>query len=289
MEASQSDCYAWEAVVTCGAPLLPGVTHAVILSIDGSERLERVRRPDCFLYTLCANTIIQVNKGFARCRKPPHVTNSAFDLTDAYAHVAEKTQGWGNVLILEDDAVLMPGALATDFALVDAFVTCRPFSLYSLGSLGIVVPVLGTRHQRFVFTWGMAQAVIWSEGARHSLRKAVDLNPLSVEHVDIHFMATLRRSYTFNHPLVVQLLAPTANQGNWCFFCRASGIVAHLDRVLISVLLCIIKRLRIDQSTDGWNVVARVNLLTIPVLSILLLACCAAAAARLARSRRLRL
>jgi hypothetical protein len=66
----------------------------------------------------------------------------------------------------KDDAVPMPGALVTDFALVDAFVASRPFSVYSLGSIGLVVPEVGTRHQRFVSCWGWSQAIIWSEGDR---------------------------------------------------------------------------------------------------------------------------
>jgi hypothetical protein len=108
-------------------------------------------------------------------------------------------------------------------------------------------------------------------------------------HIDMSFLSTLKQSYTFDCPLVVQLFPKTSNQENWCLFCPKSEIMARVDRFGVSSQLCLMKRFRMHQSTDGWNTVAHANLLTIPVLSIILLACCAAAAARLARSKRLRL
>jgi len=150
-------------------PLLPRVDLAVVLTMHGSERLLRLQQADCPLHRLCARTLLQINLGYRACPKP-QVTNIAYDLSHAYAKVARWTRGMGNVLVLEDDAVLMTDAREADFALVHEFVPTRNFNVYSLASMGPYRPDgWGSRHRLFVQRWGMTQAVIWSPRAREAL------------------------------------------------------------------------------------------------------------------------
>ena len=102
--------------------------------MHGSERLPPLQRADCPLLRLCARTLLQVNRGYRACHKP-HVTNTAYDLTHAYAEVARWARGMGNVLILEDDAELMPGATDADFALVRSSTKARaPTEVFDRGA-----------------------------------------------------------------------------------------------------------------------------------------------------------
>lgn len=272
-------CYIWETTgLTCAAPLLPRVEHAIILAMDGSERLERLRRPDCPLHRLCRHTIIQVNLGYRRCAKPNYVTNSAFDLTHAYGQVAARTRGWGNVLILEDDAEFMPGADDADFAHVDEFVWSQPFGVYTLGSIGAVIPLWGTRHRRFVHSIGCTQAVIWSEGARATLL-ARDCS--AIQHIDVKFISKLPRCYTLDRPLVVQLFPTSVNQTNWCFICRPEW--RALDKAMVWAQLTLMRAAGLHRNLRGWGVVTHCNLIALPILLLLVGAAATAVLRRFSR------
>jgi hypothetical protein len=282
---TESDCYRLELapvppVVPGGWPLLPRVECAVVLTMHGSERLPRLQRADCPLHRLCARTLLQINRGYRACPKP-QVTNTAYDLTHAYAEVARWTRGMGNVLILEDDAQFMPGATDADFALVDEFVATREFDVYSLGSIGPFRPAgWGSRHRTFVNHWGLAQAIIWSPRAREELlRRAAHRLPM---HIDLGFLAQLPRCFTLDRPLVVQTFPVTTNSANWCFMCT-SGLVGRVDRGVARLYHAGLGRLGLERSVHGWRTLYVCNSAVLPVLIVMCLAVIAALLSTLRR------
>jgi hypothetical protein len=262
--------------------LLPRVECAVVLTMHGSERLPRLQRADCPLYRLCTRTLLQINRGYRTCPKS-HVTNTAYDLTHAYAEVARWTRGMGNVLIMEDDAQIMPGATDADFALVDDFVATREFDVYSLGSIGPFRPAgWGSRHRMFVNHWGITQAIIWSPRAREELlRRAAHRLPM---HIDGSFLAQLPRCFTLDRPLVVQTFPVTANSSNWCFVCTG-GLVGRVDRAASRLVHATMGRFGLDHSVHGWRALYAFNASALPVLVVV---CLAVVAALLLSALRLR-
>jgi len=266
-----------------GRPLLPRVECAVVLTMHGSPRLPPLQRADCPLHRLCARTLLQINRGYRACHKP-QVTNTAYDLTYAYAEVARWTRGMGNVLILEDDAQLMPGATDADFGLVDEFLATREFDVYSLGSIGPFRPDgWGSRHRTFVHHWGMAQAVIWSPRARDELlRRAAHRLPM---HIDGGFLAKLPRCFTLDRPLVVQTFPVTANSGTWCFVCLG-GLVGRVDREVARLVHALMGRLGLGHSVHGWRALYACNSAAVPVLAVVCLGVVAALLSGLRRRLR---
>jgi len=242
-------------------PLLPRVDLAVVLTMHGSERLLRLQQADCPLYRLCAHTVLQINRGYRACPKP-QVTNTAYDLTHAYAEVARWTRGMGNVLVLEDDAVLMKDSRDADFALVDEFVALRNFNVYSLGSIGAVRPdAWGSRHRTFIAKWGLTQAIVWSPRAREALlQRAAHRLPM---HIDTGFLAMLPLCFTLDRPLVVQTFPVTPNTANWCMFCTG-GSFGRLDRWLSQSGHACMGRLGLDHSVEGWRVLYMLNATLLP-------------------------
>lgn len=210
-------CYTTARAATCANPLLPSVSRAIILTMEGSERAERGLT---HLHTLCADTYVQINRGYRRCAKPAWVTHSGHDLVHANARALARAAADGvdgPVLVLEDDAVFDAGVTRADFAAVDAFVRrTDAYDVYTLGSFGLAVP-LDARHRRFVLgSLKNAQAVVWSPEARARFLAAPHR---SIPHIDSRYLATLHRAVRYHRPLVVQTFPPTVNRSNWCVLC----------------------------------------------------------------------
>jgi len=234
-----------------------------VLAMHGSERLLRLQQADCPLYRLCAHTVLQINRGYRDCPKP-QVTNTAYDLTHAYAEVARWARGMGNVLILEDDAQLMPGASEADFALVNEFVATGEFDVYSLGSIGAYrAEAWGSRHRTFVHKWGLTQAIVWSPRDREALlQRAAHRLPM---HIDVSFRVRMPRCFTLDRPLVVQTFPATANSANWCLVCTG-GLFGRLDRWFAQSGHAAMGRLGLDRSVHGWRVLYGCNAALLPAM-----------------------
>ena len=253
-----TSCYQVQTLATCAHPLLPSVDCAIVLTMRGSERL---RRPETrALVTLCHTTYVQINAGFSDGRKPAWVQNTSSDLVHAYMHACAwiKTQEYtGNVLILEDDAELVPGCTLSEFQSVDTFVRSQSFNAYSLGSFG-GRQRYRARHYRFEKNVACIQAVIWSPGLRERL---VAKNGSAIAHMDGHFLSRTKRVYTFETPLVVQKLDATQNQNQWCTLCTNDVVSTVYDGATIGLFKLLIRVLRMDKHTKGWRYIYTFHIL----------------------------
>ena len=143
------ECYALELVHEVGvggalhgprgdrAPMLRSVPRAYILTMHETETFP-------WLHGVARRTYVQRNRGFRACpktrvdRRRVEATNQ--DLIHAYRAVFERERGTTEpVLVFEDDARLTSTARG-DLEIVDRFVAKQRFSVYSLGSFGLMVP-----------------------------------------------------------------------------------------------------------------------------------------------------
>lgn len=250
--------YDVEWVGACERPRLPCVDAAYILTMTDSVRLTPDRLEA--LRALARHTYVQRNEGYHRCPKEG-VDCSARDIVhacrNAFAHASASD---GYVLVLEDDAIPMPGAHdGRHFARVDAFLRRHRETLdaYSLGSFGPVWPACDDpASARFCAGFvGFAQAVVYSRRARDRLLRA----PLhTVRHVDVHFLARQPRVYTYWRPLVVQTFAHSDNMDGWGLGRAASP--SRCERCLVRAFVRLLQRgLGLDRSPRGWRVLYAIN------------------------------
>ena len=249
----------------CERPLLRHVECAIVLTMADSTRLDR---PEArALHTICRRTFVQINPG-AHAGKPEWVRTSVNDIVHAYKNACAFAVSMENVLILEDDAQLMEGATAEDFARVDAFVGNNPsFNAYSLGMFGATYPV-SLYHRRILtgLRWpkpGGAQAVIWSPGLR---RRLIETGGASIGHLDAGFIGESPPVYVYRAPLVVQLFPATENQKNWVFFRRnvddRSPWACAADRAIHRWMTL----LQLDRRTVAWNWIYSAQALLMPAI-----------------------
>jgi hypothetical protein len=234
----------WE----CAEPLLPSVEEAYVLTMADSDRLARadgIRR-------LCARTYVQINRGYRSGLKGAEVDCPSRDIVHAYQHVCRQCTRAGPVLILEDDATLMPDAAARHFAAADRFVAAGAFDVYSLGSFGPFA-TLGA-HPRYACFVGFLQAAVYSAPARAHIARA---SLARVKHVDAHVVSALPRKHTYRRPLVVQHFAETANMQEWgCSRREHTRCERRWVRAFVAVLRNL---LRLDRELWGWHALYAAN------------------------------
>lgn len=263
-------CYSTVWAYSTDDPWLPSVSHAVVLTLQGSTRLTTERLES--LGRLCRTTVVQVNACWRECKKPAYVRSTAHDLIHAYRNACRLSEDTaGPVLILEDDAEVFDGDRAA-FRDVDEFVRRGVFDVYSLGSAGEFVATEGP-HRRFGATMGFSQAVVWSAAARRRLLES----PCDATHIDVHSLSQMALKYTYYRPLVVQLFPTTANMATWCMRCKDEW----WERGLVCAWQAFLQRgLKLDRRPDGWKAIYTINAgirpvktVIAPVLGALTLAC----------------
>lgn len=232
----------------CATPLLPHVKEAYILSMATSTRLANAAD----LARLCGKTFVQINQGYRTGLKGDAVNCPSRDIVHAYQHVCKQCTPAGPVLILEDDAAIMPDATPAHFAAVDRFIASREFEVYTLGSLGPFL-TLG-QHPRYGCFLGFLQAAVYSERARSHIVRA-DISKL--KHVDAHVVSRLPRKHTYRRPLVVQPFEETENMQEWGCSRRTH---TACERWWVRVFVWVLRRvLRLDRQLWGWHVLYAAN------------------------------
>ena len=240
--------YTLEHIASCDRPLLPVVEVAVVLTTTAAgDRLRRLRGSGGVL-RLARDTFVQTNPGWRGGAKPAWVASSAYDIVHAYQNVCAVTRRLGPVLILEDDAEMMPEADAVDFALVDAFVRRHPTRAYTLGSVGICSPQADGLHWRIGWGCGLAycQAVVWPPALRAAL---LSLPGGSIAHVDGAFLSRHAPLATYCKPLVVQTFPKTENMAHWSFLPSCP----RLDRLCLAAWVRALRAMDLDRDTRHWR------------------------------------
>ena len=251
---------AWRAGVV--APMLRSVACAYILTMHETETFP-------WLHGVAARTYVQRNRGFRACHKTREsglvVDATNQDIIHAYRSVLSRADTSVPVLVFEDDALLTATA-REDLGAVDRFVATRAFSIYSLGSIGVMLPH-GGGHWRFAGRFfSLSHAIIYSpDAARVVLEACVG----SREHIDGAIIGRMPAKITYARPIAYQVLdrnAKSANSSTWCVRCEGGAYdaaVRKLTWVYFGALGLHTER--------GWYVMYVVNKLLVPLAAVLVL------------------
>jgi hypothetical protein len=154
------------------------------------------------------------------------------DIVHAYRAVFERERETTDpVLVFEDDARLVSRTARRDLARVDRFVAKGEFSLYTLGSIGAMLPHGGWEHWRFVGgVFGCAHAVIYSPSA---VRDALAMEPGPLGHIDASVLAQMPLKLTYHRPIAYQVFDvkhKSENSGTWCVRCDGGVLDSAVRR-----------------------------------------------------------
>ena len=252
------ECYSLELVHDVGgalqgprdyrAPMLLSVPRAYILTMHETETFP-------WLHGVARRTYVQRNRGFRACPKTRsngrRVDATNQDIVHAYRAVFERERDTTDpVLVFEDDARLASTA-KEDLEIVDLFVSTQRFSVYSLGSFGLMVP-----HDRQSGHWrlaggvfGFAQAVIYSPLCVRAILGATDVGPR--EHIDGQIIGPMSGKFTYHRPIAYQVIDiknKSENSATWCVRCDGSAS----DSVLNNLVFAFFGALGLDRER-GWR------------------------------------
>jgi hypothetical protein len=255
------ECYALEGVDECDVPMLCSVPRAYILTMHATETFP-------WLHGVARRTYVQRNRGFRACAKTrgdgQRVDATNQDLIHAYRAVFERERDTTEpVLVFEDDALLTRTA-KDDMPHVDRFVATHNFSVYSLGSVGVIVPH-GQGHWRFFGGYfGLSQAIVYSPECIRTCLSATDASPHG--HMDVSIIAPVPKKFTYYRPLAYQPLDSknkSENSATWCFFRCNGGVI---DSVMRSVSWACIGALGLH-TERGWYTLYAVQKALVPVFT----------------------
>ena len=255
------ECYRLELVDECETPLMRSVPCAYILTLHETETFP-------WLHGVARRTYVQRNRGFSCPKIGPDggpIDRTNIDIIHAYQTVfarANSTVGDAPVLVFEDDAIFTKTG-KTDLAAVDRFVADSRFSIYSLGSFGLMMPCAGGHW--LLSGFGAAHAVVYSAHARATV---LDARPSKYAQVDTSMLARMPGKFTYRRPIAYQKLdGRSANSETWCVACDG-GIRDSMLRAFARAFAVLLS-LDIER---GWYTLYTIKriLVFIPVVSIVL-------------------
>jgi hypothetical protein len=266
------ECYSLELVHEVGgglchrprgdsdrAPMLPSVPRAYILTMHETETFP-------WLHGVAGRTYVQRNRGFRACPKTRgdgrRVEATNQDIVHAYRAVFERERETKDpVLVFEDDARLTSTA-KEDLKTVDRFVATRRFSVYSLGSIGVMVPHRERGHWRLAGgVFGFAHAVIYSPSCVRAILGATDVGPL--EHIDSKVIADMHGKVTYHRPIayqVIDIMKKSENAATWCVQCDGGAF----DSAMREAAWAFFGALGLDKE-QGWRKMYDIDKLVVPI------------------------
>ena len=251
------DCYSYKVINTSETPILKNVDVVLILTMEGSNRFNE----DPFLLNLAKKTLIQYNKGFRNCNKPPTIISSKQDLVHAYYTAFEYLKEYNNVIIFEDDALVINKNILI-YEKIDNFITTTNFNIFTFGSFG----PLSKYNEDFLKMdscyFGAAQAIIYSREARSKLIEDISSSNFNKGLIDNSYIGTLTNKFTYKYPLIVQLFPKTENQNTW-----------NANIYILSIIKLAVTLLKLDTSTYSWNLLYFIfrNYISIITITFLLI------------------
>jgi hypothetical protein len=253
------DCYALETVHECDAPMLSSVPRAYVITMHATETF-------AWLHGVARRTYVQRNRGFRACPKTrgdgQRVDASNQDIIHAYRAVFERECDTTEpVLVFEDDALLTSTA-KDDMPHVDRFVATHNFSVYSLGSFGVMIPY-ENGHWRFLRgVFGALHGAIYSPRCVRAALDVTDVGPYA--HIDAGIMMPMPGKFTYHRPLAYQPVIASENSVTWCFLQCNGGAI---DSLLRQVSWACVYMLGLDKE-DGWHALYSLQKAALPVFAI---------------------
>ena len=248
-------CYSYKTLNSSTTPILNNVDIVLILAMEESTRFNE----DPFLLSLAKKTIIQYNKGFRKGNKPSSIKTPKNDIVHAYYTAFEYLKEYNNVIILEDDAQVINKEPAI-YEKIDKFVSTENFNIITFGSFGLFSKYNADFLKIDHYFFGSLQAVIYSRDARTKLSEDIRTSNFNKGHMDITYIGSLDRKFTYKYPLIIQLFPKTENKNSW-----------FSNIFLLYVCNILIKLLKLDERIDGWFLLYFVFSNYIIIIKLLLL------------------
>ena len=223
-------CYSYKVIKETNTPLLKNVDITIILIMENSKRFKY----DPFILNLSRKTIIQYNKGFRACKKPPGVVKSNNDIIHAYYTAHNYSKDYNNVLILEEDAEILYYD-KSHYCKIDKYIS-GDFKVFSFSTNGIFTK-LNSDFYKVDVAHG-AHAQIFSKKARIDIMRDIETNNFQGEPDTTYLVDNV---VVYKYPLIVQLFPETENFNNW----QGNKFINKLG----------IKLTGVDKNKHGWEMI----------------------------------
>lgn len=208
-------CYQFERLAFNSGIYDEFVDCTYIIHLEGNGRDARMREEIRRIPTT-KRVIIVKNKGYKKCEKQLIEQAPYQDLTDAFLQCFKhaKDNGYGNILIFEDDFILSPKMRdPSHINRVGRFVTSRKDEefVYFIGALPLaVVPTTDLHTYRALKTFCM-HSIIYSE----KLIRRYETLMIDHKHWDVIIDNNVRNRYIYGEPLCYQTFPETENKKTW--------------------------------------------------------------------------
>lgn len=223
-------CYSYKLIKVSEDPLLKNVDITIILMMENSKRFKY----DPFILNLSKKTVVQYNKGFRACIKPPGIVRSNSDINHAYYTAYNYSKDYNNVLILEEDAEVLYYT-KYHYHLIDKYIA-GDFKVFSFSTHGVFTKLDDNFYSVDVAHGSHAQ--IFSKNERINIIKNIELNNFKG---DLDTTYLVNNVVVYKHPLIVQLFPETENFNNW----NGNKFLNKLG----------IKLAGVDKNKHGWEII----------------------------------
>ena len=242
---SVNSCYKFEKTEYKDGLLSNCVDATYIIHLEGNGRLKSIQNqlkeyhPTNILY-------IVYNKGYKKCEKPKYVKNTARDLVDANLQIFKhaEQQGYGNILILEDDFMFSEKIKETrhiDNICNHLKNNAHSTTPYALGCIPFLIFPIDLNNYAGII--GGTHCVIFNKPTRSRI---LSIGQENIKDWDIHSCLNypfIKRHYYL--PICYQLWPETENAKNW-------GIEygKWFSYFYFKTLLFIFKMLKLDKQPE---------------------------------------
>ena len=194
------------------ATSLFNVDAAYVIHLEGNGRLKHLKK-QIGLHALAPVVHLVFNKGMEDPKKQLPRQTPAHDIVHAYHYVFQEceTNGYENVLILEDDFTFRPDISKQDVAVVNAFLAKERKNkfVYHLGCIpAFMAPV--DFQGNYLVVGSSTHASVYSK----ALRKQT-LSYTGVINDWDWYLTFAAPRYAFKKPLIYQLYPETENSKQW--------------------------------------------------------------------------
>jgi hypothetical protein len=216
---SVDECYVFKHYAYPTGIFDASIDATYILYMYGSNRIANILE-QLETYHPTKKVYLLMNKGYKQCKKELTANSSKYDLIDATIHVLNhaQTNGYGNVLVLEDDFIFSPD-ITTPMHVqnVNHFLLehkNRDF-IYQLGGMPFLSIPRG--NSTYLSIGAATHANVYSRSAAATLIKDYNENKITTQ-IDMHII--LQSLYKFNtysyyKPLCYQVFTNTDNKNEW--------------------------------------------------------------------------
>jgi hypothetical protein len=213
-----SECYRFETIEYTDGILNECADATYIIHLEGNGRLDAIHY-QLEMYHPTNQVYILFNKGYKKCEKTvssQSISSPGHDLIDAFLQCFQhaKSNGYGNILILEDDFIFSEEIKHTwHIDAISSFIKDKTDFIYLLGCLPFLqIPAsFDMQHYRAVSCG--SHAVIYDKTFREQM---MNLDPSQISDWDVFLnIRYFDKRYCYYLPLCVQLFPPTENSNRW--------------------------------------------------------------------------